>query len=108
MRRLLRIGMVAVVLALGAGCFVNAQKRREAYVTEKHWYSFAWKQAILNGQVMIGMTADDVRVALGLQWDPRINTTITANGRDEQWCLGGTNHRYFLYFTNGVLTCIQN
>ena len=52
--------------------------------------------------VDIGMTADDVRKS---SWGKpqKINSTITANGRHEQWVYGGGN----LYLDNGVLTSIQ-
>jgi hypothetical protein len=110
MRRLLRIGMVAVVLALGAGC-VSSQQRREKFVLENPGVSVEHREAILNGQIFIGMTADEVRAAWaidGIWRGAQVNTTITASGRKEQWVLGGVSSAKYLYFTNGVLTCIQN
>ena len=54
-------------------------------------------------RVSIGMNAQDVRDS---SWGkPRsINRTSTANGVSEQWVYNGN----YLYFTNGVLTAIQN
>ena len=53
--------------------------------------------------VSIGMNAQDVRDS---SWGkPRsINRTSTAHGDSEQWVYNGN----YLYFTNGVLTAIQN
>ena len=52
--------------------------------------------------VDIGMTADAVRKS---SWGKpqKVNSTITANGRHEQWVYGGG----YLYLDNGVLTSIQ-
>lgn len=53
--------------------------------------------------VTIGMTQEQVT---GSSWGKpsKINTTITAGGRHEQWVYGGSN---YLYFENGTLTSIQ-
>ena len=52
----------------------------------------------------IGMTADEL---LGCNWGKpqNINTTTTADGKEEQWCYSG--YRY-IYVDNGVVTTIQN
>jgi hypothetical protein len=125
MRRLLRIGMVAVVLALGAGCAIidkwskeGRQERRQAFVDRNPYLSPEIRQAICAGELVIGMTKEQAMAAWDLSTYPTggqrkigdINVTTTASGRDEQWCLGSQYSGYyaFLYFTNGVLTCIQN
>lgn len=53
--------------------------------------------------VRVGMTQAE---AMGSNWGKpkRINTTITAAGKHEQWVYGGAN---YLYFENGILTAIQ-
>lgn len=54
--------------------------------------------------VSVGMSKEDV---LASSWGKpqKVNTTTTANATREQWVYGGSN---YLYFTNGVLTAIQN
>lgn len=56
------------------------------------------------GQVSIGMSATDV---LDHGWckPTSVNRTTTASGTSEQWVYGGRN---YLYFTDGMLTSIQN
>lgn len=56
------------------------------------------------GGVKIGMTKEQV---LKSNWGKpeSVNTTTNAGGVREQWVYGGRN---YLYFTNGVLTGIQN
>ncbi len=57
---------------------------------------------ILDREVRIGMTADQVREAWGSP--AQINTTTTRQGQSEQWVYGVGQ---YLYFDNGVLTAIQ-
>ena len=54
--------------------------------------------------VSIGMSAEQV---LKSNWGkPKlVNKTTTTGGKTEQWVYGGNN---YLYFSNGVLTAIQN
>jgi hypothetical protein len=56
------------------------------------------------GGVKIGMTKEEV---LKSNWGKpeSINKTTTTTGTREQWIYGG---RKYLYFTNGILTGIQN
>lgn len=49
------------------------------------------------------MTWSDV-VEKGWGYPARVNTTITAKGRREQWVYESGN---YLYFENGILTIIQ-
>ena len=55
--------------------------------------------------VSLGMTVDDV---LASSWGKpeHVNRTTTAGGTREQWVYPG--HHSYLYFTDGVLTTIQN
>jgi len=108
MRRLMVLGTVLVAL-LGVGC-VSSQQRREKFVLENPGVSVEHREAILNGQIFIGMTADEVRAAWaidGIWRGAQVNTTITASGRKEQWVLGGVSSAKYLYFTNGILVRIQ-
>lgn len=56
------------------------------------------------GGVRIGMSKEDV---LKSNWGKpeSVNKTTSASGVKEQWVYGGRN---YLYFTNGILTGIQN
>jgi len=68
----------------------SAQKLVDAFRHKKHGAS-------------IGMTTEQV---LESTWGKpkKINETITAHGRHEQWVYPGYQ---YLYFDNGVLTSIQ-
>jgi len=64
----------------------------------------------------IGMNRDQVAFETRIGRPDRINHTITANGRRDQWvydcglCDGtASGHKtWYLYLTDGVLTAIQN
>ena len=60
------------------------------------------KQAVLDRKVQIGMTTEHVMAAWGRPL--KVNETIRATSRDEQWIYPGS---VYLYFTNGTLTTIQ-
>lgn len=58
------------------------------------------------GTVRIGMTEEQVIRAWGKP--EKINTTITAGGKTQQWVYGyGAGSRQYLYLENGVLRTIQ-
>ena len=70
----------------------------------------AWKErvenAIYNKQVIVGMNEEEVVQSWGRPH--KINTTVTAKGRDEQWVYrraGGADQ--YLYLTNGELRGMQ-
>lgn len=76
----------------------KAARRRE-------YQKLGWPASIVDdvmaGRISIGMTPRMVRAAWG---NPEtINTTITANGRDEQWVYGDD----FVYVTNGKVRAMQ-
>jgi hypothetical protein len=56
------------------------------------------------GGVRVGMTREQARQSSWLTPD-KINITTTVQGQQEQWVYPEAN---FLYFTNGILTGIQN
>ena len=60
--------------------------------------------SIENDRVRIGMNKETFRLCFGVS-PTKINTTATANGTHEQWVY--PDGRYY-YFTNGILTAIQN
>ena len=77
------------------------QKRLELIKKHPGWSDRAIK-CVLEGTVYIGMNKEQAIASWGKPND--INTTITASGKREQWCYGGS----YLYFDNGALTTIQN
>lgn len=84
-----------------------AYKLRDKYAEETRNAAAAAAAAIKAAKkkegVRIGMSERD---ALDSSWGrpEHINTTTTANGTSSQWVYGYN----YLYFTNGVLTSIQN
>ena len=71
---------------------------------EAAWKAEAARLAALPG-ARIGMSADTVLKKTSWGQPSSVNRTTTAAGTREQWVYGGGN---YLYFTNGVLTAIQN
>jgi hypothetical protein len=65
-----------------------------------------WPANILNAiehkQIIIGMSGEQVRLSWG--FPEKINTTVNASGRSEQWVYAEDK---YLYFENGTLTAIQ-
>ena len=55
--------------------------------------------------VRIGMTSDQVIAQSSWGRPSSVNRTTTSAGTREQWVYGSRN---YLYFTNGILTAIQN
>jgi hypothetical protein len=77
----------------------RADKRRELL---KRGWGRANVDAVLEGKIHIGMTAEMVRLAWG---DPRsVNRTVTSAGTHEQWVYGSG---YYVYFNGGLVTAIQ-
>lgn len=78
---------------------IKREERRKSILAK---YGEYYGSAILQGNVIIGMTTEQCREAWG--HPRRINRTTTAYGVSEQWVYG---YRY-LYFENGKLTAIQD
>lgn len=80
----------------------EASERRLSYLKKNPGLSPIIKKAIREGEVMIGMSASDVRASWG---DPkRINKTVYSYGTHEQWVY---NNNEILYMRNGKLDSIQ-
>jgi hypothetical protein len=63
--------------------------------------------AIVDGKVMIGMTADQVRRSWGTP--TKINTTITSGRRSEQWVYDwGNGSTQYVYLEDGEVVTIQS
>lgn len=68
----------------------------------------AVRQAISDGRVGVGMTADEVVDSWGRP--SKINRTITRAGTSEQWIYrrGGSGRDQYVYLENGVVRTIQS
>jgi hypothetical protein len=77
-----------------------AEAKRRETIMAKPWPE-PIKRAVLERTVAIGMTTEQVEAS----WGPpnRVNETVTATTRHEQWVYGGT----YLYFQNGRMTSYQ-
>lgn len=65
-----------------------------------------FNNSIAVGKIMVGMTAAHVRRAWG---EPtKINVTLGASGRTEQWVYRGRNYRDdYVYLDNGIVRSVQ-
>jgi hypothetical protein len=75
-------------------------KVRAACAKNPEWEMEAC-QTIDQGEVSIGMTAEQVRLSWGKP--ERINATLSAQSQREQWVYG----KQYLYMHNGVLKSMQ-
>ena len=81
---------------------IKAQNDRIALIKAKK-FSPQIEKAILDREVQIGMTDEQVKLSWG---NPgKINRTVTVNHVREQWVYGSST---YLYFDNGVLTSFQD
>lgn len=81
--------------------FDDAFFERDPHTTYT-WPKNVW-DAIENGKVFIGMSADQATLSWGKPKE--VNRTVTARGAEEQWVYGDSN---FLYVNNGKVTAVQN
>jgi hypothetical protein len=79
----------------------EAAERRRATILAKKWPREI-EQAVLDRQIRIGMTSEQVQVSRGKP--ASIHETIRASGTSEHWRYGDDQ---VLYFENGILTTIQ-
>ncbi len=80
-------------------------KRRQAFVGQKKHISQRFKNAILNGQIMLGMSKEMMIASWGQPSD--INKSVGSYGGHEQWVYDYSFFQYFVYFDNGVITSWQ-
>jgi hypothetical protein len=79
----------------------KAEEQRRREIAAKSWPDQI-KKAVVERKIRIGMTNEQVTAAWGRP--EKVNETIRATGRDEQWIYSGST---YLYFSNGTLTTIQ-
>jgi len=79
---------------------------RQKYVEAHPKLRSEFAKAILDGEVCVGMTPEDVKASWG---NPRtINSSGGEYGSAEQWCYHDSKHDgTYLYFRNGALTSWQ-
>ena len=71
---------------------------RQEFVRRHPEWSEDIKKRVLDGKIMIGMTAQQVRASWG---EPaRVQKSGSVLGESEIWAIGG----HYLYFNNGTLT----
>lgn len=85
---------------------LQRKEKRKEFVEDNPDIRERFKQAIINGSVMLGMTKKMVKVSWGEPND--INRTVTTNNIREQWIYGSIKNRRYLYFENGILTSFQD
>jgi hypothetical protein len=105
------LGVVVLVLtAVHFGCATgkSGQDARSLYVTQNPETPSKFANAILNGNVLLGMSLDMVRAAWGAP--TRIEKTPGGEKGDEKWIYGNylvhnaVNH---LYFRNDVVVLYE-
>ena len=83
------------------------QQTRKSYVQAHPELSQSVKNAILGGQLIIGMSVDAVLVSQNQEREEYdIHRTVSAYGVHEQWVW--RRHEFYIYFDNGVLTSWQD
>ena len=97
------------------GKIIHVKSFKEEYLENNPDLSPEIKKAILNGNVLIGMTRDQVRASRGTPH--KINKRTSAYGITEQWVMHSANPRYddlkgkeygYIYFENGRVTSWQS
>jgi len=91
-------------LRYSSGFYAENLYRREVVGRHPDWQERT-KQAILSGNVFIGMTKEQARASWGEAY--KVNRTLTQYGVHEQWVYGIYSYS-FLYFDDDILTSIQN
>lgn len=80
------------------------EKNRQATASQVSKQPLIRPTKCVKGSARIGMSTDE-NLATGWCKPSSVNRTINASGTFEQWVYDSGN---YLYFTNGVLTSIQN
>jgi len=80
-----------------------AARRQKWYVDNTPGLPAGTREDILAGNIVRGMTQNQVLASWG--WPERVNSTVTAIGRTEQWIYRDIGR--YLYFTNGTLESWQ-
>ncbi len=105
-----RFTVLFVVLAVLAGCTTAAQ-RRQRYVEANPELKPEIAAAIIEGRIVEGMTADDVRASWG---EPELRSvSITEAGEQDIWSYRAPIAQFqegkvILTFTNGRLVKLIN
>ena len=108
--------MILVSCAAVAKLYPPTASKRRQYVAAHPELTDEVKAAILSGDVVIGMTMEEVIASRGRPWD--VNRTTTAYGTDEQWVMGPVDSMatwpkkskqyFYIYFENGKITAWQS
>ena len=82
------------------------ERERIEYVNQHPNIFKKYKNAILKGQIMLGMTEDMVIASWGYPDDK--NRSVYTFGVHEQWIYGSYLNRTYLYFEDGILKSWQD
>ena len=82
------------------------QLRRQKFVENNPGLVLIFRQAILSGNIRIGMTTSMVEASWGTP--TKRNRTVTAGAVDQQWVYGTGSGTVYVYFTDDVLTAWQD
>lgn len=94
-----KIGMAYVAIA-------DKEAMRKEFVDRYPEWPQDVKNAILQGEIIIGMTEGQVLASWGSP--ESVNRTIFKNHTREQWIYSQWPHFGYLYFDNGILTAQQD
>jgi hypothetical protein len=79
------------------------EQRRKSYTEEHPELSERIRRAILEGKLVLGMSAEEARAAWGAP--SRVNKTVNAYTVSEQWVYGDDD---YVYFENGKINSWQS
>jgi len=113
---LMFMGCVATLRSINPHLYPPTVKERKAYIEANPQLTLVVKTMILGGEVIIGMTQDEVKASRGRPY--KVNRTSTAYGIREQWVMGPMDFMahipkkckqyFYIYFENGIVTSLQN
>ena len=108
MRRLTCVAAIAMVAFSLTACGHNfPHNRRQAFVNYYPGLASETRAAILNGQIIVGMSPDEVMASWGRP--ARINDSYIAGKSREQWIYPrGPGRTQYVYFESGHVTGWQN
>lgn len=119
--KILVLGCVFLLLSGCVSTIISRKIMREEYFKTQPDVSSEVKEAILNGEVLLGMSVPQVLASRGYPGDRKRSTGSW--GVHEQWCYSGIvrmdvlwsnketllNYKYaYIYFENGVVTSWQS
>ncbi|HEY8932184.1 MAG TPA: hypothetical protein VIM44_02605 [Rariglobus sp.] len=100
MKASLLLCLTSVVLVLGAGCVSSSKSRIAENQAAFNAYPADVQEALRKGEVKVGFTPEQVKIALGAP--DRVLTRTSTEGRSETWVYRDANPRFGLGFGVGI------